>query len=97
MYKELEESIVKKICDYLKTVPNCWFFKVKGGAHQKKGVPDIIGCYKGSFFAFEVKRPGGKTTELQQFHIERIQNAGGAAYMVDSVTMVQCYFKMVSK
>ena len=65
-----------------------WAFKVAGGPYQQAGVPDIVGCLGGKFFAIEVKVPGNKPTPLQEKVMQDIENAGGAvsvAYSVDDV------------
>lgn len=64
-----------------------WWFKVHGGPQQKKGVPDILGCYKGYFFAFEVKVPDGSygATELQKENIRLINKSEGTACVITSV------------
>lgn len=57
--------------------------KYWGTANGRVGVPDLIACYRGFFVAFEVKRPGGKATKIQEHEIERIKKCGGRAYVVD--------------
>lgn len=85
-----EKSVVQAITRYLKTLKGCWFFNVHGSPMQRKGVPDIIGCYKGRFFWLEVKRPGGKTTQIQDRVIGHIQQAGCAlGAVVTSVAQVK--------
>ena len=50
------------------------------------GIPDIIGCYHGLFFAFEVKRDATeKPTRLQLYYLDRIRRAGGIALLIHSV------------
>lgn len=86
----LESEITKKIQRYLRTVPGWWGFKVLGGAQQKRGVPDIIGCFNGIFVAFEVKRPGvGVVSDLQAHIIEQIKSANGHSFVVYSVDDVK--------
>lgn len=74
-----EKTIVKKISDYLYTLPNCWHFKVHGGGYQNPGIPDIIGCLNGRLFGIEVKNETGKTTVLQDLIIARIKQSKGRA------------------
>ena len=86
----LESVITKQIQRYLDTLPGWWGFKVQGGSSQMRGVPDIVGCYRGLFVAFEVKRPKvGRLSELQKHRIEQIKNAGGLACVVCSVEDVK--------
>lgn len=79
----LESAITAEIQKYLKKLPDWWGFKVQGGGAQLKGVPDIIGCYRGFFVGFEVKRPVvGQVSEIQKHRIEQIRAAGGHAFVV---------------
>jgi len=61
-----------------------WWRKIHGGPSQR-GIPDILGCYNGKFFAFEVKMPKGKLTELQAHNIDKIRESGGIAKVIYSV------------
>ena len=85
----LEKDIVKAIFKYLKTVPNCFSWKEHGGMYGTAGIPDIICCYCGRFFAFEVKTETGKLTKLQESTIRKIKEAKGQAFKVTSVEEVK--------
>ena len=85
----LEKDIVKAILKYLKTVPNCFSWKEHGGMYGTAGIPDIICCYCGRFFAFEVKTETGKLTKLQEATIRKIKEAQGQAFKVTSVEEVK--------
>jgi len=80
-----ENDIIRQIRDYLKTLPECFFWKEHGGQFGTAGVPDIIACIRGRFVAFEVKNETGKVTVLQAVTIKRIQAAGGIAAIVRNV------------
>lgn len=84
-----EKEIVAKILRYLKTVPRCFAWKEHGGMYGTAGIPDIIACIDGRFYAFEVKTPVGKTTLLQNATIRKILACGGTAAVVRSVDEVQ--------
>ena len=86
----LESTITAEIQKWLKRQPSWWGFKVMGGAQQKRGVPDIVGCWKGMFVAFEVKRPVvGRVSDLQAHIIDQINSVGGRAFVVYSVEDVK--------
>ena len=85
----LEKDIVAKIRNYLKTVPNCFFWKEHGGQYGTAGIPDIIACINGHFCGFEVKTDIGKPTKLQEATIRKILAAGGTAVVVRSVDEVK--------
>ena len=84
-----ESDIVKAIIKYLKTVPGCFCWKEHGGMYGTAGIPDIIACVDGRFYAFEVKTETGKPTKLQEATIRKIIKAGGTAVVVRSVDEVR--------
>ncbi len=77
----LESKIQSKI---LKNLKELGIYAHKNITTNKKGIPDIIVCFKGKYLALEVKRPGGKSTELQDFNIIKIRQSGGVAEIVYS-------------
>lgn len=85
----LEKDIVAAIMRWLKTVPLCFAWKEHIGMYGTAGVPDVICCLDGQFFAFEVKTPEGRLTKLQEHTIQRIKDAGGHAFVVRSVDDVK--------
>ncbi len=80
-----EKELVAKILRYLKTVPGCFAWKTHGGMYGTAGLPDIVCCIDGRFYAFEVKTPEGKLTKLQEATIRKILACGGNASVVRSV------------
>jgi predicted RecB family endonuclease len=84
-----EKEIAAKILRYLKTVPRCFAWKEHGGMYGTAGIPDIVACIDGRFYAFEVKTPVGKTTKLQEAAIRKILACGGTAVVVRSVDEVR--------
>lgn len=82
----LESAITARIMRYLKDLaPDGWWYKVWGSGMQRRGVPDIVGLYRGRFVALEVKRPQlGRASEMQMHTIELIRAAGGVAEIVTS-------------
>lgn len=65
-------------------VPNLWAVKVQQVAIR--GTPDLLICYRGRFFAWELKVGKNQATGLQAFNLERIQDAGGVARVVTPET-----------
>jgi Holliday junction resolvase len=83
----LERSIVKKTIEELRKRGGFWI-KVHGSPFQMAGIPDIIGCYRGRFIAFEVKRDAtGKPTALQDYTMKKIREAGGMASLIYTAEM----------
>lgn len=89
MEHEKESEIVKAIMKYLKALPGCFCWKEHGGMYGTAGIPDIIACIGGRFFAFEVKTRAGKPTKLQEATIRKILASGGTAVIVRSVDEVR--------
>lgn len=57
----------------------------------RAGVPDIIGCYRGLFVAFECKAGKNKPTALQEREMNAIRTAKGLAFVIneDNVDNIQ--------
>jgi len=62
--------------------------KTYGGPYRR-GLPDLIGVYRGRALALEVKRPGGKPTPLQEYELSCWAAAGAVAVVVTSVDEVK--------
>jgi hypothetical protein len=69
----------KKLLDSI----GAYHFMPATGGYGRSGVPDIVGCLNGVFFAIECKANGGKATALQLREIDRINAVGGFAIVVD--------------
>lgn len=82
MAKGPESQFQDKVIKYLKSLDKCWYVKIWGGGFMKSGIPDIIGCIKGRFFALELKAPNGVASELQRRNIRIINKCGGLGYIL---------------
>ena len=80
-----ESSLTRSILKALQRRGGFWF-KVHGHPGQRRGIPDIIGCYKGRFIGLELKVPDrrDRVTELQRQVLEEISQAGGIGQVVTS-------------
>jgi hypothetical protein len=79
-----EAAIVSKIRAVLEDL-GAYVEKNHGSQFQHRGRPDLEGCLKGQFIAFEVKQPGQEPEPLQALALELIRRAGGKAAAVHSV------------
>ena len=77
----LEAAVKKHTKAVLDSLGAYYFFPATGG-FGRSGVPDIVGCYKGRFFAIECKAGKGKTTALQEREMGKINDTGGIAFVV---------------
>ena len=81
-----EKKVKTKVVAILKELGAYYFYPITGG-YGASGVPDIVGCYKGRFFAIECKAGKGKTTALQEKNLNNIMTAGGLAIVVHEDNM----------
>lgn len=84
MNRVLEKNTVKKILEYMNSIPGCYARKRHGSAYNP-GEPDITGCLDGRRIEIEVKAPGGETTPLQRAELEKWRKAGAVVGVARSV------------
>jgi len=82
-----EAAITEAIMRWLRS-RGAHVIKTHGGP-QRRGLPDLIGVFRGRALALEVKRPGGRPTRLQEYELGRWAAAGAAAAIVTSVDDVK--------
>lgn len=75
----------------MKLLQKTWFHKTQELA--KRGVPDIIACINGYFVAMELK-VDSRVDELQQYKLDKIEAANGAAFVVTPKTWPIVYKKL---
>ena len=76
------EAKVKAGIKKILTELGCYFTMPIGGAYSNAGTPDFLVCYKGRFIGVEAKAGKGKTTALQDLHLQKIRDAGGVALVI---------------
>ena len=60
-----------------------YHFMPATGGYGRSGVPDIVGCVNGEFFAVECKADSTKKlTALQQRELDNIAKAGGSPFVI---------------
>lgn len=79
----LESTFQKKVIDFLNSI-GAYVIKIHVSSYQLEGEPDIICCYKGRFYAFELKQ-GSVLSELQKVKLELIRESGGVAMEIRSI------------
>ena len=90
----LEHEFQRKVKAELSKLPRCYFF-VKEAA-SLRGIPDLIGCINGRFFALEVKRSykeASKTTGrivLQKHSLKQIKDSGGIGLLIYPENFKEC-------
>ena len=76
------EAMLTKSVRQLLTAAGIFHYKNFGGLGSPPGLPDITGCLKdGRGFWIELKAPRGVVSPAQQAFIDRINQAGGCAFI----------------
>lgn len=83
--KGMRESELTILIRELLTAYRVFHYKHWQGPMSVPGISDIIGCYKGRFFAIEIKTDKGKVTDLQSNFLANVEAAGGIAFVARSV------------
>lgn len=86
----LESAFQTKVIDYLHSI-GAYVIKIHVSSYQLEGEPDIICCYKGGFYAFELKQ-GSRLSELQKIKIQLIRESGGVAMEIRSIEQLKEVF-----
>lgn len=81
-----EAKVKAKVVTQLKALGAYYFYPVTGG-YGGSGVPDIVGCFRGRFFAIECKAGNNKPTPLQQKNIDAITKQRGVVWVVNEENM----------
>ena len=93
---KIEQQIQSDIQIYLR---NQGAYVVNVITASRKGVPDLLVCYKGLFLALEIKRPETKknTSKVQEMNLKFIKNSGGKSYTVYSLQQVRQILDILNK
>ncbi len=81
--------MVRAITAYLKQLPGCHYEKRHGSPLARAGNPDIMVCYRGRHYEFEVKVAPNKPTSIQEAALRKWQGAGAQVAVVHSVDEVR--------
>lgn len=81
------EGKVKDVVKKRLVEAGAYFFMPRGTVYGRRGVPDVVGCINGRFFAIEVKAGKNKPTKLQQLEHDAIRAVGGVALVVNEANI----------
>lgn len=77
------EAAVKKQIRKILDAEGVYYAMPMGTGYGNSGVPDFLCCVAGTFMAIEAKAGKGKTTALQDAHLEKIKGAQGVALVIN--------------
>lgn len=83
----LERDVDRRVCDHAKKHKLLCIKLTMLGRYGIAGLPDRLFIGKGPvIFFIEMKKPGGRTTPLQDARIKQLRGFGFAVAVVDNVT-----------
>ena len=99
----VHSDLCEDICDYLKSL-GAWFYRPNSHGYGRKGIPDILVCYRGQFIGIEVKVAPDDVTPWQRRELfgdgegyVGITTAQGSALIVYKLEDVRKFFELKFK
>lgn len=80
--RDFQDHVLKK----LREIPNSWWVKIND--RNTIGLPDIIGCVAGVFFAIELKTRS-KLSAIQAYTLRKIDASGGQSFVCTPENFVE--------
>jgi Holliday junction resolvase len=81
-----------KVKDKIKKVlkeRGIYFVMPATGGYGSSGAPDILVCHEGKFYGIECKAGDNQPTALQKDNLNRIENSGGYAFVINESNVDQ--------
>lgn len=75
-----ESKFWHKVKKDLEKIDGCYAFKTQEVG--RRGIPDVLGCLNGRFFALELKVGKNKASALQELELRKIGESGAYAAIV---------------
>ena len=83
-----ETKLKNKVIQFIRRqYPDTWLYKAAD--RFTSGIPDLLLCKKGRFYAIELKVGSNDTFPIQEFVMREIKKAGGRACVCRSVEEVR--------
>lgn len=89
----------KKVKDKVRKIlaeAGAYVFTPATHGYGTSGVPDIVGCYRGRFFAIECKAGNNRPTALQMKNLTTIASKGGYTEVINE-TNIEAAELMISR
>ena len=84
-------ALQRQLLDFLNGLPHCVAWKIVSA--NERGVPDVLACIDGSFWAFEVKGEGDSLKPIQAEQMLRVAQARGHCMVVEGMETVKFLFR----
>ncbi len=83
-----ETELKRRVIQFIKKqYPDAWIYKAAD--RFTSGIPDLLLCKQGRFYAVELKVGRNDVTPIQEFVIRKIREAGGRVCVCRSVEEVR--------
>lgn len=92
MSKTPHGKLRAEIKQYLESI-GAWVFAVNTQGYGRKGIPDLMGIWRGRGFGVEVKVLPDKPTPWQERELAALTDAGGLAIVAYSLEDVRHIFQ----
>ena len=95
----MEKDLQRQVVEFLRKA-GVWFYHPREGKKGTDGLPDIIGCCSGKFFAIELKTPEAKTPRLRSEQVkvlEKIKEAGGFVLVANNLESVVNFINLIRR
>lgn len=87
-----EAELKRRALAYLRTLPDSHWYATAD--RYARGVPDILGCWRGQFVAIELKARHGRLSRLQARWLTEAQRAGGETLVAWDIDEVRGRFRV---
>ena len=87
-----ETELKRRVIQFIKKrYPDAWIYKAAD--RFTSGIPDLLLCKQGRFYAVELKVGRNNATPIQEFVIRKIREAGGRVCVCRSVEEVERFIQ----
>ena len=81
-------KLLKEICAYLDSI-GAWYVRTNSHGYGRRGIPDVIACAAGCFYAIEAKVLPDAPSAWQDRELAAVRHAGGVAIVAYSLKDVR--------
>lgn len=78
----VEKSTENKLKNYFNNNAN-YNLKIHGNKFQRRGIPDLLICFRSRFLAIEVKQGYNKPSIFQKSNLQEIRGSGGLGFIIN--------------
>lgn len=89
----MESTLASNVKDWLNKLDHCKAIKMHGSIYTERGTPDILCCFHGRLFMFELKEGRNKPEKIQEVRKRQWRESGATVHTVWSLEEVQRVMK----